>query len=173
MTSNMETQALTLSFRYSEHDYVQAVRAHYASRLRLRLDLAVVTGLTAFGLYELYAGSRVLGVGAVVLAAVFALMLLAAFTVIPFYTFRSQPKFRDDYSLVFSPEGIHFRTADIDSNLRWGLYDSALIDANSFILYYGNQQFTVIPKRVFRSAEQLQRFEGMLRQHVPKVVARG
>ena len=169
----METQTLTLSFRYSEHDYVQAMRAHDAARLRLRLDAALVIGLTAFGIFELQAGSKVLGAGAVVVAALFAVMLLAAFTVIPFYSFRSQPKFRNDYSLVFSPEGIHFRTADIDSNLQWGLYDRALIDANSFILYYGNRQFTVIPKRVFESAEQLQTFEGMLRQHVPKVVARG
>jgi len=28
--------------------------------------------------------------------------------------FRREPKFRDDYLLSFSPEGIHFRTAHIE-----------------------------------------------------------
>jgi hypothetical protein len=172
MNSKMETQALSLSFRYSEHDYVQAMRTHYASRLRLPVDVAVIIGMIVFGIYEVNSGSKTFGIAAMVVSVLFALMLVAAFFVIPIYAFRSQPKFRDDYSLVFSPEGIQFRTANIDSNLQWSMYDRALIDAKSFILYYGKQQFTVIPKRVFGSAQQLEVFETMLRKHVPNVVVR-
>ena len=36
----MET--VNLSFRYAEQDYVRAMRAHYVSRLRLPLDIAVI-----------------------------------------------------------------------------------------------------------------------------------
>jgi hypothetical protein len=39
----MET--VNLSFRYAEQDYVRAMRAHYASRLRLPLDIAVIVGI--------------------------------------------------------------------------------------------------------------------------------
>lgn len=98
-----------------------------------------------------------------------ALMLLAVFTVIPKIVFRSQPKFRDDYSLRFSPQGIHFRTAHIDSDLQWGIYTSALVDAHSCILYYGSRQFTVIPKRVFQDGSQQQTFERLLAQNVSKI----
>ncbi len=99
-------------------------------------------------------------------------MLIAAFTVIPPLVFRREPKFRDEYSLTFSPEGIHFRTAHIDSQLQWSMYSRALIDAHSYVLYYGSRHFTVIPKRFFESIEQQQAFEQLLTQHVSQIVRR-
>jgi hypothetical protein len=97
---------------------------------------------------------------------------LAAFVIIPPVTFRVNPKYRDDYSLVFSAEGIHFRTVHIDSQLQWSVYSRALVDAYSYILYYGSRTFTVIPKRVFQDSEQQSALERMLGQHVPKVITR-
>jgi hypothetical protein len=103
---------------------------------------------------------------------IFLLILLAAFVIIPPVTFRVNPKYRDDYSLVFSAEGIHFRTVHIDSQLQWSVYSRALVDAYSYILYYGSRTFTVIPKRVFQDSEQQSALERMLGQHVPKVITR-
>src|SRR5207249_4891037 len=113
-----------------------------------------------------------LGVGSVVVSALFALMLVAAFTVIPRFTFRREPKFRDDYSITFSADVIHFRTAHIDSQLQWSMYSRALVDTHSYVLYYGTRQFTVIPKRVFQSPEQQQAFEQLLTQHVLQIIRR-
>ena len=42
---------VNLSFRYSEIDYVRALRVHYASRLRLRLDIVVAIVLVGIGAY--------------------------------------------------------------------------------------------------------------------------
>src|SRR5262245_34094208 len=103
---------INLSFRYAESDYVRALRAHYASHLRLRLDIVVTVVLACVGAY-LWRSPNLhwLGLTCVVISAAFALMLVAAFTVIPPLVFRREPKFRDDYSLTFSSEGIHFRAA--------------------------------------------------------------
>jgi|SRR5580704_14668076 hypothetical protein len=162
---------VNLSFRYLESDYVRAMRAHYASRLRLRLDISVIVATVAFGAYLWRSPqSRLYGMVVVGIAAVFALMLVAAFAVIPSVVFRREPKFRDDYSLTFSPEGIHFRTTHIDSQLQWSMYSQALVDAHSFVLYYGSRSFTVIPKRVFPTAEQRETFEKLLTQNVPEIV---
>ena len=164
---------INLSFRYAESDYVRALRAHYASHLRLRLDIVVTVVLLGVGAYLWRSPSlHWLGIVCVVVAVAFALMLVAAFTVIPPLAFRREPKFRDDYSLTFSPEGIHFRTAHIDSQLQWSMYSRALVDAHSYVLYYGSRQFTVIPKRVFQSAEQRQSFEQLLTQHGSQIVRR-
>jgi hypothetical protein len=73
-------------------------------------------------------------------------------------------------SLSFSPAGIHFRTTHIDSDLKWGMYTWALVDAYSFILYYRSQQFTVIPKRVLESPSQQEAFEQLLRQNLLRVL---
>jgi len=164
----MET--VNLSFRYAEEDYVRAMSAHYAARLRLPLDIAVIVGVAVFGAYEWRSGLHGFGITLLCVSGIFALMLVAAFAIIPRISFRSQPKLRDDYSLRFSPQGIHFRTAHIDSELQWGMYTSALVDAYSFILYYGSQQFTVIPKRVFPDVSQRQTFERLLAQNVSHVV---
>ncbi|MGP0019264.1 MAG: YcxB family protein [Candidatus Sulfotelmatobacter sp.] len=164
----MET--VNVSFRYAEQDYVRALRAHYAGRLRLPFDIAVIVGVAIIGVYEWRSGSNVFGIFSLCLSGVLALMLVAAFAFIPSIAFRRQPKFRDEYSLSFSPEGIHFRTIYIDSDLKWDMYTWALVDAYSFILYYGSQQFTVIPKRVFESLSQRQAFEQLLRQKVSRIV---
>jgi hypothetical protein len=110
---------VNLTFRYVEQDYVRAMRAHYASRLRLPLDIAVIVGGVAIGVYEWRSGSQGFGIALLSVLGIFALMLVAAFAVIPTIAFRREPKFRDDYSLSFSPQGIHFQTAHIDSDLKW------------------------------------------------------
>jgi hypothetical protein len=162
-----------LSFRYIESDYARALRAHYTSVLRLRLDVVVIVAVIGIGIYLWQSPrSQWLGVTCVSIAVLFSLMLIAAFVIIPPLAFRREPKFRDEYSLTFSPEGIHFRTTHIDSQLQWSMYSRALIDTHSYILYYGNRQFTVIPKRVFQSAEQQQAFERLLIQHISKIVRR-
>ena len=164
---------INLSFRYAENDYVRAMRAHYASQLRLPLDILVIIVLIGVGAYLWRSPSlHWLAVAGISLAVVFALMLIAAFRVIPTVAFRREPKFRDDYSLAFSPEGIHFRTAHIDSQLQWSMYSRVLIDAHSYVLYYGSRQFTVIPKRVFQSADQRQAFEQMLTERSSNIVRR-
>jgi hypothetical protein len=116
--------------------------------------------------------SRWFGLVGIVIAIGFALMLIAAFTIVPPLVFRSQPKFRDDYSLTFSAEGIHFRTQHIDSQLQWNIYSHASIDPHSYLLYYGSRQFTVIPKRVFHNIEFQQAFEQLLIERVPQIVRR-
>jgi hypothetical protein len=161
---------VNLSFRYAEYDYVRAMRAHYASRLRLPLDIAVVVVVAGIGAYELRSGSQGFGIALLCLSGIFATLLIAAFAIIPKIAFRNQPKFRDDYSLTFSPQGIGFRTAHVNSDLQWNLYTHALVDAHSFILYYGSKQFTVIPKRVFQDDAQLQTFERLLAQNVSRLV---
>ena len=150
------------------------MRAHYASRLRLWLDIAVliVAGLGGVYLWRL-PNVRWLSIAALSVSGIFALILLAAFVVIPPLVFRREPKFRDEYSLVFSEEGIRFNTAHIDSQLQWSMYSRALVDPHSYVLYYGTRSFTVIPKRVFQNAEQLKTFEQLLAQHVPKIVTKG
>jgi len=168
------SSAVNLSFRYSESDYVHALRSHYASRLRLRLDVVAVVVLAVLGAYFWRSPDwSWFGVACVTIGSVFALFLIGAFTFFPVLIFRREPKFRDEYTLTFSSEGIHFRTEHIDSHLQWNLYSRALVDGHSYVLYHGSNSFTVIPKRVFQSAEEQQSFEALLTQHIRQIVRRG
>lgn len=167
------SETVNLVFRYAESDYVRALRAHFSSHLRVRLDTVAAIAVALLGVYSWRSPDyHWLSVVCLVASCVLAFMLLAAFVVIPPLAFRSESKFRDDYSITFSQGGIHFRTAHIDSQLQWSVYSKALIDEHSYVLYYGSRQFTVIPKRVFQNAEQLQLFEQLLIQHISKIVRR-
>jgi hypothetical protein len=167
------SETINLSFRYAESDYVRALRGHYSSRLRVRFDIIAAIVAALLGAYSWRSPDyHWLGVICVAASVALVLILFAAFVVIPPFAFRSEPKFRDDYSLTFSQDGIHFRTAHIDSQLQWSMYSRALIDEHSYVLYYGSRQFSVIPKRVFQNAEQQQLFEQLLTQHVSKIVRR-
>ncbi len=161
---------IDLSFRYSAKDYVRAVRQHQGSRFRLTFDVAFAVVLATIGaILWAYPHLYWLGVACVALAAFFILILIAALTVIPHIVFRREPKFRDEYSMSFSSDGIHFRTAYIDSMLQWSLYSRAIIDDHSYLLYYSRRQFTIIPKRVFENAAQEQAFDQLLRQHISRI----
>jgi hypothetical protein len=162
---------INLSFRYARNDIERAMRLHYASRMRPRLDIVMAVGLALAGAYLLRSpDSHWFGVFALCASAAFVLMLLAAFVILPPMAFRLEPKYRDEYSLIFSQDGIQFRTVHINSQLQWSTYSRALIDADSYILYYGSRSFTVVPKRVFQSREQQKAFEELLDHHVPKII---
>jgi hypothetical protein len=171
--AHLVNSTVDLSFRYTQCDYVRAMRAHYATVFHLKLDLAAALLLAVSGVY-LWSlpDSHRIGIVFIVISTLFALVLITAFIIIPRLAFRRQPKLHDDYALSFSPDGIHFRTAHINSRLQWSLYSRAIVDAYSYLLYYGSNQFTVIPKRVFQSAEEQKSFDVLLDEHVPKVVRR-
>jgi hypothetical protein len=102
----MET-AIHLTFRYTEQDYVRAMRAHFASRLRLKVDIAVIIATTLLGAYFWRSpDSHWFGLVMVGLSAIFTTMLVVAFGVMPGMLFRREAKFRDEYSPAFSQNGI-------------------------------------------------------------------
>lgn len=167
----MNNSIVNISFRYLESDFVRATRAHIAVRMRIWLDIiAVVLGLVVAVYLWPSADWHWLSITLLSIFGIFGLFLAAAFTVIPMMVFRRELKVRDEYVLTFSQDGIHFKTAHIDSHLQWSLYSWALIDSYSYVLYYGVRSFTVIPKRVFQSVEQQTAFAQLLTENVSKIV---
>lgn len=147
------------------------MRTHYSSALRLRIDGALAILLLVVGIYWFRSpDSKWPAIFCFVAAGVLVLIPAAAFLVIPYLAFNGQSKYRDEYSLTFSDGGIHFRTVHIDSQLQWSLYTRALVDAHSYLLYYGSRTFTIIPKRVFRDQEQQAEFDKLLSQNVGRIV---
>jgi hypothetical protein len=115
---------------------------------------------------------RWLSVASIGLSVVLSLILAMAFIVIPPIAFRREPKFRDEYLLTFSHESVHFKTANIDSVIQWGMYSRALIDSHSYLLYYGTGSFSLIPKRAFQGTDQQKAFEVLLTESVPRIISK-
>lgn len=170
----MDFEPIELRFRYEEIDYVRALRAHYRTVLHVSLDVAGIALGLACGAYLATSANMFWpGVGLILLMGLLALMILSAFFIIPQVQFRREVRFRDWYELRFSNDGIYFRTLNIKSELRWSLYSRALVDAHSYVLYYGKSTFTVIPKRYFQDPEQLARFDRLVEEKIATIVRPG
>lgn len=156
-----------LSFRYTEGEYRDAVRRHFGRRLSPRRDLAV-SGLALAGGLAMLATGVGPGWAAGALASVgmtLAALVVAAFAWVPGHWWRSQPKLHEPYDLVFSDEGIVFKTRQLDSKIGWSHYDRLVSDDRWHFLYYGTA-FTALPKRAFEEPEAEARFVALARAHV-------
>lgn len=168
------SETVQLRFKYSEQEYTAAVRAYMLHTPEVLIRVGVFLSLLSFGIFMFFVSA--MGVPASLLwaAATFLAVGAALFFGAPKRRFRAEPKFRDEYFLEFSDEGIHLHTANIDSKVNWGLYTRFLEDENYYLLVYGKYMMSVIPKRAFTDARQEARFRELLRRNLtPRLKAKG
>jgi hypothetical protein len=160
---------ISLRFKYSEEEYAAATRLYlgHSTDLIIRLAALFFYSIACIALFiwlDFATGLIPWFIFAGSLPLVIAFLLVF---VVPRQRFRSDPKFADEYLLQFSDEGIHFKTAQVDALLQWSLYNKVLENERFYILVYGKNMISVIPKRAFTSAEQEAAFSEMLRRNLP------
>jgi hypothetical protein len=167
--------AVTLAFRYLPGEYVRAVRAHQLQNMRLVLDSIVsVVFLIAGAATLLFGTERDFWFGAAFcgLALTLPAIIAVALLVVPRIALARSAKLREPYRLIFSDQGIRFETTSIESNLAWSIYTRVIEVRAFYLLYWGRREFTVIPKRAFETAAQMQAFDALLVAHVQKIERR-
>jgi YcxB-like protein len=169
------SSVVNLTFRYLPGEYLRAVNAHQRLRMRLGPDSAFALILLVGGVATVYfGGAQYFWLGVIFSTIGLAYPVLSAvILVLPRFTLAGNTKLRDEYRLTFSDNGIVFKTAAIDSRIAWSLYTHAIELREFYLLYYGRREFTVIPKRAFAGADDMQAFDGLLAGHVPKIERRG
>ncbi|HEV2914166.1 MAG TPA: YcxB family protein [Pyrinomonadaceae bacterium] len=167
-------ETVRLRFKYTEKEWVAATRLYITGQpgLLLRFGVAFMLLALAFVLFaainEVVMSLFLLSMGLVLFTFV-----LALFFIFPRQRFRSDPKYRDEYSLEFTEEGIHFKTDQLDSRLNWSLYNRVLENESFYVLVYGKGMISVIPKRAFTAVDQETNFRSLLRRKLgPASVSR-
>jgi hypothetical protein len=153
-------EEICLRYRYTADEYASAIRTHFARVLKTRRSIIV-------SLMALVIGVVLRSIPVAGMSLLLMLMIFAVNYIVPRMWFRQEPKIRDEYRLRFAEDGIVFQTAQIDSQIRWELYNRIVESDRFFLLYFGKRSFTIIPKRAFAGVEQEARFREMLRRHVP------
>jgi|GEM_PF-687796 len=95
--------------------------------------------------------------------------LLPLWPVAAYFEFKRNPKYRQQYSLGLSDEGIHFRTEAIDSKLKWSVYNGFKETNEAFILFQVTGLPSVIPKRALTTPEETAAIKALLE----RALARG
>lgn len=164
--------SVTVRFTYTEAEQVRAAQLYYCAVMRLRVDAVVVAALCSIGLYlflsgrDATAGTVLMAIGGLVVG-----LMTYVYFIRPRQLYRSDPTLRNVYDLVFNDAEIHFQTANIDSRLNWGIYQSVLRDRDLIVLRHGKRTMTVLPIRAFASADDLHAFERMMERHISGVNA--
>lgn len=164
----MDNKQIKLEFHYSEDEYLAASRLYLfhssTSLIRLVLFFVLVTGLLLM-LPLLFDVDLPVWAILSLTALVEGALLYNIFVKAPRRYFRGDPKFRDQYEMIFSDEGISLKTRQIDSKLAWSLYTRVIEGQSLFLLIYGKdvRTMTLIPKRVFQNKAQETAFRELLK----------
>jgi hypothetical protein len=161
---------ISLRFKYTEAECAAATRLYLtrSADFIIRIAVCVVYAIVSFWLLvwlEIF-DSQILLLFLVAFCLPFIIGFLHLF-VLPRQRFRRNPQFREEFFLQFSDEGLQFKTTQIDALLQWSLYEKVLEDERFYLLIYGKNMISVIPKRAFESAHQEAAFNRMLRRNVP------
>jgi len=168
-------QPIQVKFTHTEAEYLSATRLLLFGQKVILARLIVIMALVLFlssalavvGEYHLWGA---LALGIVFNVAIFYLGVVDA----PRRVFRKDSKFRDEYALTFSEEGIALKTHQIDSKLAWSLYKQVLENKSLYVLVYdapGRMVMTVVPKRVFRHAGEESEFRELVHRKVDQSLA--
>jgi hypothetical protein len=163
----MET--INLRFTYTEEEFISATRFYMmrSTDFILRLVIFTLYCIACIGLLAwLELSSVILQLFVVALFIPFVLAFAFLF-IVPRARYRSDPKYKDEYALQFSEDGIHFKTTQVDALLQWSLYTKVLENERFYILIYGKHMISVLPKRAFPDSHQFTAFKQLLERKIP------
>ncbi len=171
MSLTKQTDTVQLSFRYTEKEYLEAIRFYFWRSKELLVRLIVSCVLFSIGLLLINAwvGFFIPVWADVILMFIAGVGFFHGYVIdLPRGYFRGDPKFREDYNLTFSNDGIEFKTQNINSSIAWKLYTRVIENDSFYILVYGKNihSLSIIPKRAFQDSQQERRFREMLRRNI-------
>ena len=162
------SESVELQFRYTQDEYVSAIRAYMLAKRSIAFFVGIASLVTLLGIYFLLTQADSVATIALLCAGTFLFGLVGtSFGILPHRRFLANPQFRSEYHLGFAEDGILFQTDHINSTLKWDIYTEAVETERFYLLVYGAEgAVTVIPKRVFNSAEQEACFKKLLMRKV-------
>ncbi|MBI3071400.1 MAG: YcxB family protein [Deltaproteobacteria bacterium] len=158
---------IEIHVRYTRDDFVAAIRTHIALRSKLlRWFIAIPIGLVfvALGVVGGLRGGWTWAPLLSILTGVFFFVSLVSI-----YFLQPRRFFRDNQNLFdaewvyrFSRDVIFLERQEISSTLTWQAVTKVVESPVGYLLLMSNDQFLVIPRRAFRSADDERAFRVML-----------
>ncbi|MDT4899053.1 MAG: hypothetical protein QOH25_4130 [Acidobacteriota bacterium] len=162
-------KTISLRFKYTEEEYIAATRLYVTRSTDYLIRFVISSLFMAAGIFLVLLAEMdsVITFILIFITVIWVLMGFLSLFVMPRQRFRSDPKFRDEYLLQFSEDGIQFKTVQIDALIQWSLYTKVLEDDRFYLMVYGKDMISVIPKRAFTSAAQAAAFDALLTTKLP------
>jgi hypothetical protein len=162
---------LQLPFTYAREDVVAAQRLRLPHSRRLRLLLLIGIGATVVLVIQFSAlRSGLTGLPGgwstpVVVGAVFVLLVAIAYLLAPIIEYQMTSAWRSRVVLQVNADGLRLSgtTSATGFDLAWQQVSGLLENERVWLLFFGGEQdFLIVPKRIFQTDRQLAFFRSML-----------
>jgi hypothetical protein len=152
---------ITITYRLTRGDLVDAVKLWERRHTNIvRLLIGLMMGLG--GTINFVRGLYVLGLILVLIGLVFAINLVPFYVLAARAQWRANPQLHEEFQLTLTPEQLHFKAVTSDSTLHWECYSTYYESENIFLLVQGKSMYNIVPKRAFRSPEQIEEMRSLL-----------
>ena len=159
--------SIRITFDNRVEDHIRASKLYYTTTFFHKADKVVAVLLLLSGIFiTLLIGIHWWSIIFILLPLIEWFNLLSVNGIRTRFWFRKNPKFLETYELTFDEERIHFITQSIDSDIEWTYYYQLLEDEQVFLLMYGQQQYSVFPKRAFADANEMDVFRELVHRKI-------
>ncbi|MBR0848314.1 YcxB family protein [Bradyrhizobium diazoefficiens] len=166
----MGEDAIEVIFHYLPGEYARAVRVHILASASTHANAIIALLTLAAGIAIVQADDpHYFWLGVIFIGLSLAIPLYYVWGLLSWRDAARGGRLLQEYRLTFSDSGIHYVTDSIDSRINWKLFRYARRVRGYYLLYCEQRQFTVVPSRVFKDADQLKQFEDLLRRHIRRV----
>ncbi len=164
----MSFEPITLKFSYKISDLIRAYRRYRSKTILYKIGLALGAIFLLVGIWYLVQFNLDATAGLLFLLALMIAFDLVRLLRIWFAFKRNEDLYTKDIEVRIEDGGIHSKTDDAESFVKWERFDEVLEDEQLFLLIYGKWIYTIIPKRVFSDPTQMEIVSEVFRDHVVK-----
>lgn len=152
-----------VSYLYEKDEYVRAVRFYLRkSGVTPIWNIFVLIGIMALeGVMVYFMGVTPMVIVLLVLTVAVLVMGLYLYFLSPGFQYDRNPKFREYYTLRFSQEDIGVQSETAAGIMKW-TYTKLWISKTDYYLIQNQQNYTILPKRIFQDDAQCARFEAIV-----------
>ncbi len=153
-------EEITVSYKYELKECIWAAIFHFINNFleRVVYFLMVIYAMVCwyfFGFHFVW-----------LILICFPVLFLLVIGLASWIRYLREPRCKDILNLRFSDDAIYFKTDHVDSKIEWRLYKKILENKRMFLLYYGKECFTIVPKRVFKDKNQEEIFRNLIHRKI-------
>jgi YcxB-like protein len=158
---------MVIHFAYDKTQVLQALRYHFITRPEIKVMLIVVNLFTILSAVLLYI-HKIRPLPFLVFSALWFLMLISIWKLLPGSVYRKSATFLDRFSMSFLQSEVVLQTTRGSHTWQWPDFSSFTESPYFFHLYFNSRAFFLVPKDAFRSIPELQEIRALLREKIGK-----
>jgi hypothetical protein len=160
-----QNAAVTARVTYHSEDIARAMQ-HFLRHRRSPGRRALFGAVLLLALADLKLGGGGAAFGLMVwLALVFASTQIYLTRVYPARLFRREAAFQGEHLWEFTDDGVFVRRPDAEARLGWPAVQQVWESTDGFLVFPQHNHFHYIPKRAFRSEEEMDRLRELAQRH--------